>query len=210
MEYAMISGLNCSPIPDDLQVKLESFIKRHFPKKDPKKDVISIEDVRQKLSSMGTQSIKIRGKKNSSGMSDEKLKMVMLLFVSAVLLYEGKATYGIPKILFGLIDDSKAENLHKINENETTHTYASFVHEQVNGGYGKIKVEQQAETGFEQQPESEVEQQLETEEQHVQHQCETLEQPVELQPIQHPCKEPVLVQKRKPSHYITSPYTDPC
>ncbi|PON98834.1 hypothetical protein TorRG33x02_054490 [Trema orientale] len=97
---------------------------------------------------MGTQSTKTRGKKNSSGMSDEKLKMAMLLFVSAVLLHGDKATYGIPKFLFGLIDDvdtfmqfswgtysynhllkqldwamkSKAKELHKMNENETTHT----------------------------------------------------------------------------------------
>ncbi|PON40566.1 hypothetical protein TorRG33x02_340120 [Trema orientale] len=151
MEYALISELNCSTISDDLQVNPKPFIDRHFPKK--KRKGISIENVMQKLSSMGTQSTKKRGRKNVSGRNDEKLKMALLLFVSEILLNGEKLTYGIDEFLIGLVDDmeafkqfpwgtyshnnllkqldwaikSKAEELHKKNESETTHTYMGFV-----------------------------------------------------------------------------------
>ncbi|PON50408.1 hypothetical protein TorRG33x02_314560 [Trema orientale] len=66
-----------------------------------------------------------------------------------------------------------------------------------NGDHGEIKVEQQ----------------VETEEQPGQQQSGTVvqQQPkFAEQPIQQPRQEPTLVRKRKPSHYISSPYTNPC
>ncbi|PON92402.1 hypothetical protein TorRG33x02_117260 [Trema orientale] len=76
-------------------------------------------------------------------------------------------------------------------------TPPTVVYEQFDGDHGEIEVEQQVET--EEQP---GQQQSETE---VQQQPEFVELPA-----QQPRQEPILVRKRKPSHYISSPYTDPC
>ena len=94
MECTLISGLKYTQFPQGVKVQanLKEFIKRHFPKKLKKEKGISIDDMMKKLKEMGAESESRKAKRKQTGNDIEKLKMVMLLFISIVLFHVDRSS----------------------------------------------------------------------------------------------------------------------
>ena len=114
MEYALISGLRCSPYPEGWKtLGGNSFRERHF--KDMKK--VSIKDIKDKLLKMQDPPEERQNTKKRQNVDEreranlmrlDKLKMTVLFFISSVLMQPDKDKSHIGDQLLSIVDDLDA------------------------------------------------------------------------------------------------------
>ena len=93
MEYALITGLNCSSMPDTGSVQVtNAFKQRHW----PQHKVVSLTDVVSRMKSI------------EAPYGDEKKKMALLVFVVGVLMCNDKRIASIDQAYLDLVEDIKS------------------------------------------------------------------------------------------------------